>query len=895
MFFTVDATALAVANPSVTVLIPSSAGITVPAGGANRVSNPISMTISQENSNVSIPVAFEPIGGLAVPPSFRMDPILAGRPTSITMTFALSAALQEFESVFIELPGFTGEPSAQVALQPGYINPASAQKLTAIWTQVCPQQVLAVVVKAGEQVSARELINFVVPESAGISLPAAGLAASASDSRRRLLQFSSGIGLWTDGASGPITSDSISAVSDITRVGAFDSSELRYFPAPGEPLLAGGICKIELRITATMNLAVGDILVLSAPFVAEDAEMVLTGAASHGWWEYGKLYMNISTNVRANTAARISVPVQQEMRLPTEGIDASDPEITLSAIAVDGDVPRTRVQTVQAVGTFTDSSTLSFLPAKAGAVATLNVAFRPAMLVKAAETVRLTLPGFTGPYATYVKVRWNDGTARASWSESHARLDLTVPSDVMPNELVTVVVTPSKFQIALPLEGVRTSDPIFKIWTNAMDGPVANTPIVSTAPVGSFMTTPTLVFDVDARPGAQTRISFSCVPQMEIAIGETITLRLPGFTGGSDGPLDGFLNSSVLYAASWNAGSTELEFTAGVDIEVGTSITAEIDANAAIKLPVDGVRQNQINVYVSTNAVAGPIIRTPGTTVSSTQAVGSFVSSTALSYAPRYFGEPTSITLTFRAEMNLTAGDTVTLDLPEFGLNASTSTVLQSTPEGAFATASWNATSHLLSLLVGENVARQTDVIVIVPSTAGIALPPSGIRSENALRIRTDAALGPVPWTSVTNSPSVGAFAQLPRIDFAPRKAETLSVLSFTFEVFSDLVYDDVMLIKLPKFVALDTVEVVSLVAPICPYPIWDEDMQSLLVSFCGSFRAGETFFAKIRNLQIPEMGIAPGTTALTLTINSTYGDIPEMPFVEVPPVGAIHAEMSFP
>ena len=86
----------------------------------------------------------------------------------------------------------------------------------------------------------------------------------------------------------------------------------------------------------------------------------------------GVVYMNMSTPVAANTPAVITVPIQREMTLPADGIDAADPQITVSAAAADGDIPETAIQNVQPVGSFRNSTVLTFSPAKAGAVTTIS-------------------------------------------------------------------------------------------------------------------------------------------------------------------------------------------------------------------------------------------------------------------------------------------------------------------------------------------------------------------------------------------------------------------------------------------------------------------------------------------------------------------------------------------
>ena len=163
------------------------------------------------------------------------------------------------------------------------------------------------------------------------------------------------------------------------------------------------------------------------------------------------------------------------------------------------------------------------------------------------------------------------------------------------------------------------------------------------------------------------------------------------------------------------------------------------------------------------------------------------------------------------------------------------------------------------------------------------------------LQLKTGARLGPVPWTNIASSPAVGAYDIAPRLAFNPPKAEARSILTITFKTHAPLSAGDRILVRLPDFFALDAVVVASPTAALCPAPLWNATQSSLLIEMCGAFSTAQIFSATVTNLRLPVDGISPGITSLTVTLNSTLGDIPESSFVDVQPVGAIHAELSFP
>jgi hypothetical protein len=139
-----------------------------------------------------------------------------------------------------------------------------------------------------------------------------------------------------------------------------------------------------------------------------------------------------------------------------------------------------------------------------------------------------------------------------------------------------------------------------------------------------------------------------------------------------------------------------------------------------------------------------------------------------------------NITLTLLPEMDLTAGDTLTLALPSFTGQLLTSTLV-STPAGAFLSSSWNESASLLILAVSSPVPADTPVEIIVPIAAELSLPVEGIRTLNGLALSTDAALGPVPVTPIAVSPAVGALTKSSLVfpgSPSPGKAER-AVLTF--------------------------------------------------------------------------------------------------------------------
>ena len=158
-------------------------------------------------------------------------------------------------------------------------------------------------------------------------------------------------------------------------------------------------------------------------------------------------------------------------------------------------------------------------------------------------------------------------------------------------------------------------------------------------------------------------ISFA--PEMALNSGERLTVRLPGFTGSA-----GYVNSSLLWTSPPNvfhdsAGNVNSSLSAspsrtfswrmdcGLDacatftlvrnISAGTSVCIGIPVDAGITLPIAGVRANQTDLTIETNAVNGAV---GPTAILWTEPVGAIMDAT-LDYYPQVAGGPTQISLSF--------------------------------------------------------------------------------------------------------------------------------------------------------------------------------------------------------------------------------------------------------
>eukprot|EP00961_Rhodomonas_salina_P227192 3071790-Rhodomonas_salina.1 len=376
---------------------------------------------------------------------------------------------------------------------------------------------------------------------------------------------------------------------------------------------------------------------------------------------------------------------------------------------------------------------------------------------------------------------------------------------------------------------------------------------------------------------------------MQIAVGELLTLTLPGFTSPSD---EGFAVTGTFFSqASWNNETASLILTADQLVVAGTLIDVTVPSVQQIVLPAAGVRTNEAALTINSNAVAGPVLPT---SITSTQPVGSFLSSTALAYSPSVAGAVTNISVSFTAKMSFAVGDVLTLVLPGFtGTNASGTNTsgdfIVSVPPGIFGALSWDPVAEEVQIVFASSVPADQDVQFTIVRGAGIALPSDGIRhGTSSNQICTNAVDGPVPCTSFVDSPAVGSFFQVGAIAFAPAKANAPTELSFSFAVQSNFRVGDTFTFTLPGFSRTDGPLTVSMTY--LGNPVWMAAKEQLTLTLTAERAPQYVISATLVGLRLPSIGIRENSRIFTLAVDAFEGEISDLPLMSPAPVGAFSA-----
>ena len=114
------------------------------------------------------------------------------------------------------------------------------------------------------------------------------------------------------------------------------------------------------------------------------------------------LVVRMPVHVSANVRCSILIPASNGVLIPYEGVRVNDPALRISTTAVDGPSPMTPIMKSQPVGSFTDSTSLSFSPegrgvGRADGVVSIQLYFRPEMPMQPWDEITLKLPNFKGP------------------------------------------------------------------------------------------------------------------------------------------------------------------------------------------------------------------------------------------------------------------------------------------------------------------------------------------------------------------------------------------------------------------------------------------------------------------------------------------------------------------
>jgi hypothetical protein len=352
------------------------------------------------------------------------------------------------------------------------------------------------------------------------------------------------------------------------------------------------------------------------------------------------------------------------------------------------------------------------------------------------------------------------------------RNNVECPTTIAPLTHYRVVI-PSSRGITVPAHGIADAETGFSISSSAVAGPVLPTMIKTFPTVGSFIQTKITMSTIRttmnplglAQAAVAAEIVVEFTPRFTIRLAEKVNISLPDFAGNSfrgllldsntttssgSGNNTQVLENRSYFFTSWNLSSKTLTFElkSGV-IQDGYLVSIKVPniSSIGIMLPTRGVRENETNLTIRTDAIAGPV---PPTSIDSVQGVGVFLDS-RLDFSPAKAGFSSTIGVSVSPPMPMNVGDQIMIHLPGFAGDdfnkvnvlsvqysrslvytvGNTSYVSYTNYSGGIeANMTWNNTASQLSIVFKSPAAAAANILFECNQSFGIQLPVLGVRTN---------------------------------------------------------------------------------------------------------------------------------------------------------------------
>lgn len=502
---------------SVTLLIPSSVGISLPPLGTSE-NNPL-LTI--QTDALEGPVETHPIESSEYVPRITLsyDPPRAGtgecdqhsvadgscltfvdEGTDITFTMTYSLAMAANDTVVLSLPSFTRStyqqtlPSAPITEIPCVSCNVANFALTGTSAAVLRggswnEATETLTVTFGAAVASQRLISFTIPASVGLILPFPAI----KDDPALTYEVQAAAGTLS---ATPITSSpAIGAFVESVGASQFASTSLSMAEArvgvPGSLTLvfkltsdlATGQCigfcgtqdGVPIVASVVREVIGPELVLLTLPGFSRaggDIGLIPTDSSSFSTasWDESSSVLKLSSSAATPGGTEVTVTIGPSagIRVPTSGLELNTNALKIATNAAIGPVVNTAVAGVQAVG-FLSNTALSVSPRKAGVAVEINVTVTYSQFIRATESFTLSLPGYTRDSTlptTLTVSAWVGGTdfaVYADWAPAGPSITLVVGAGGIAAGSELLVIIGESNGIVLREEGMAALAPR-KLW-----------------------------------------------------------------------------------------------------------------------------------------------------------------------------------------------------------------------------------------------------------------------------------------------------------------------------------------------------------------------------------------------------------------------------------------------
>eukprot|EP00286_Rhodomonas_abbreviata_P013957 CAMPEP_0181340756 /NCGR_PEP_ID=MMETSP1101-20121128/30023_1 /TAXON_ID=46948 /ORGANISM="Rhodomonas abbreviata, Strain Caron Lab Isolate" /LENGTH=1549 /DNA_ID=CAMNT_0023451941 /DNA_START=215 /DNA_END=4865 /DNA_ORIENTATION=+ len=818
---TLTSTANTPGGMAVNVVIPASAGIMLPSDGMRKNVNLLSIATNAESGPVpgTAVAEVQPVGYL-ISSSLAVAPLKAGVPVEINVTLAYSQKILARETFRVELPGFSRDDALPAVLSVQSWKGGVDFEVYADWDTTGTAPAVNLVMGAGGVDAGSELL-VAISIANGITLRESGMAKVARRKFWRVANADAVAGGWLV-AEVSFFRDAACSERLVPLAGGEVASMGEGLPAHGPCSLvlaapAGG-CPNGTRSATVAELAAckqvlcdvnafPEYLVAegasahllgrgygctvsggAAPAALGNADLACTNAtlpaahatdnSSRTWWWAGSSAGDangttagagyVGVELSAEESVQCAVVEQgvmedgaayaaseglvqasadgvawfnvlggrwgvSELSAAVSGTDAfSQPSISTDAER--GPIEPTRMSGYAAIGSFGNASSVQFGTPVAGEVTRVVLKVTPQMEIAAGEEIAVVLAGFS-----------RDGGQRGGLNVSVMSYATTNGSVIYEvEESVPLAATWDEAARELSVVLARAAPPGYPVTVTVFEGSYSCSSVNSTSSTSVTTTTP----GTNTTNATNTTTTTTTTTSSNVcSINRNSTgLRIPA------------------------AGIAVSTCGLGALVQPGEVVGADGSVSACGTCAgCSGVVENEF--IVSTNATAGPVLRSPGTVLRSVQRVG-VIANSSLSLSLESPAFPVALTLNFTFNRPVSPGDTFYLHLPDFlGEPASSGQAHSS----VFGDVHWDRSMQLVTLTVAASAPAMTPLSVTVPASLGIKLPAEGLtRDWHRLKVSTDSAQGVVLPIQLGASPPVGAFTgDVTRLAYEPGEFET--------------------------------------------------------------------------------------------------------------------------
>ena len=277
---------------------------------------------------------------------------------------------------------------------------------------------------------------------------------------------------------------------------------------------------------------------------------------------------------------------------------------------------------------------------------------------------------------------------------------------------------------------------------------------------------------------APTAITFSIgIPADKfVPADREIELSLPGFIVCSYSPCNTPRSGIALIdaqhldntTATWDETEKKLRVHVPAYVRDGSEIRGTIPKSAGLRLPRDGLEDNQVDLLFGTvifdSPAVGSFLPDYGVSGQDTRVTYEIVGGSGALRA----GQIMDLHLQFRHSMRLANGDSITLALPHFNAESFSNLEVYSSGDDKLV-ASWDPNSFELRLRCDGVLEKGFRPGIVIPGRLRVASDGVAL-NDPTLTIKTDAVSGPVLATPIVSSPQVPGVVVASSLSFCDGK-----------------------------------------------------------------------------------------------------------------------------